>query len=135
MELNKVDINRLSKKYILQGILMILVLTIIATLLMHDDTKGGNVLVPIGICILYSLCIEVSEALIWKRVAMKAPDSQSTFFMGVSGFRMLAAIAILFFYYLLSDHGMMLEFLVLFIVFYFALLIHHSLFFTKLGKL
>jgi hypothetical protein len=68
--------------------------------------------------------------MIWARIAKRSPENLPTFFMGVSGFRMLLGIGVMFVYYLVADRNTMFLFFLIFAVFYVVLLVHHATFFA-----
>ena len=85
-------------------------------------------LVSLGFCLLTG----IATALVWKYVAKNAPDSLTTFYTSVSGFRMLLALILIFVYYLVADRAALGVFFIVFAVFYLASLLHHVVFFAKI---
>ena len=61
----------------------------------------------------------------------KEDETKASFFMAVSGFRFLLACLVLFIYYMSTTHEGMVTFVVMFAPYYLALLVHHSLFFSR----
>ena len=90
-----------------------------------------SLLIPLIISAVYALVIEIADAQVWKYIAKAAPDSISNFFIGVSAFRMLSALAVLFIYYFIYGRNSMLVFFLVFVVFYVIILIHHTAFFRN----
>ncbi|MDE6012341.1 MAG: hypothetical protein K2G91_06350, partial [Prevotella sp.] len=90
-----------------------------------------SILVPVIVSSVFALVVESADAMLWRRIAKRSPDSLPTFFMAVSGVRMLLAIAVMFVYYLVVGRQSMLVFFLIFMVYYLLLLIHHSVFFAK----
>ena len=135
MTFNKImaDVNKLSKRYIRQGILPTSGLVLIGLLVAQVCNKYG-LIVPLIVSALFILAIETADALIWKRVAKKSPDSLATFYTGASGFRLLLSLLVLFIYYLIAGRQEMLPFFIVFVCFYIMSLIHHSLFFSKVSN-
>ena len=84
---------------------------------------GYAVALPLLVSSVVFLIIETADILVWSRVAIKSPDSLPTFFLGVSGFRML--------YYFVVERQAMLLFLCVFALFYAAMLVHHATFFSN----
>ncbi len=87
-------------------------------------------LIPLVIGTAFSLVFEVVDALVWRKVAKSSPESLPTFFTAVSGFRMLAALAVMFVYYFTAEDSMRV-FLIVFAVFYAVTMAHHTLFFSR----
>ncbi len=102
-------------------------LTLIAMQVWHLD----RLLVPLIVSAAFSVIVDTADALIWRKVATKSPDSLPTFYSAVSGFRMLAALLVMLVYYLIAGSDAMLAFFLVFIVFYVVLLVHHVMFFTR----
>ena len=92
------------------------------------------ILTPLIISVIFSVLVENLDILIWKRVVRRSPESLPTFFMGVSGFRMLLGVIVIFIYYLIAEQETMLSFFLVFVIFYVTLLIHHTLFFVRINK-
>ena len=93
-----------------------------------------RILTPLIVSVIFSVLVENIDILTWKRVARRSPESLPTFFMGVSGFRMLLGVIVIFIYYLVAEQETMLSFFVVFVIFYVTLLIHHTLFFVRINK-
>lgn len=124
------DIERHFRRYLIQGLSCIVVLTAIAVAVMLF-AGVCDMLAPIIVSVVFALVAEAADAIIWRKVATDAPDSLPTFFMAVSGVRMLLALAVMFVYYLVAGRGAMLTFFLVFIVYYFMQLVHHTMFFAK----
>lgn len=124
------DIERHFRRYLIQGLSCIVVLTAIAVTVMLF-TGISDMLAPIIVSVVFAFVVESADAIIWRKVATDAPDSLPTFFMAVSGVRMLFALAVMFVYYLVAGRGAMLTFFLVFIVYYFMQLVHHTTFFAK----
>lgn len=123
-------IKQQSWRYQRQSLMIICGLFLIG-LLVAQVAVMPQLITPLIVSAIFSLVIDLADAAIWRRVASRSPESLPTFFMGVSGFRMLLAIGVMFVYYLATDRGDMLTFFVVFLVFYVVLLIHHALFFAR----
>ena len=92
---------------------------------------GYAVALPLLVSSVVFLIIETADILVWSRVAIKSPDSLPTFFLGVSGFRMLLCVLVFFVYYFVVERQAMLLFLCVFALFYLAMLVHHATFFSN----
>lgn len=123
------DIDKLSWYYRKQSILLIAGLTLIAFIGMKVWFQNDS-LTPLIVSIVFSLIVENIDIMIWARIAKRSPENLPTFFMGVSGFRMLLGIGVMFVYYLVADRNTMFLFFLIFAVFYVVLLIHHTTFFA-----
>ena len=127
------NINQLSKRYMRQQLYLTAALFLISLLVMRVWFLDG-LLVPAIISSAFTLVIAVVIGLVWRRIATQAPDSLPTFFTAVSGFRLLLALLVMFIYYLVYGRDHMLIFFLVFMVFYFASLTHHSVFFAKVSN-
>lgn len=127
------ETGRQSNRYWVQGVALTLVMMVIVVLLDRFTSLDG-LTVPMMISAAFSVVIVVTEALVWRFVATSHPDSLPTFFMAVSGFRLLLAIATMFIYYLVAGQEAMMTFFLTFAAFYVMLLIHHSVFFARISN-
>ena len=126
------NIKKLSFNYMRYGLMVTVALALIALLAMQ--VWYLDLLTPVIVSVVFSLVTCAAIALIWQRVAQSSPDSLPTFFTAVSGFRLLLALAVMFVYYLIDNQDSMLRFFLVFIAFYFAMLIHHSVFFARINN-
>lgn len=127
------DINKLSVSYLRQELYLSVGLFLIALLVMRVWFVDG-LLTPAIIATVFTLVVSAVIGLVWRRVAKRSPESLPTFFTAVSGFRMLLALAVMFVYYLVFGRSAMLLFFVVFMVFYFVSLAHHSIFFARVSN-
>ena len=126
------SIKKLSVAYMRYGVMVAVALALVGLMVMQIWFL--DLLTPIIVSVAFSLVTCVAIAQIWKRVAQSSPDSLPTFFTAVSGFRLLLALAVMFVYYLVDNQDSMLRFFMVFIVFYFGMLIHHSIFFARINN-
>lgn len=126
------NIEKLSIAYMRYGVMVAVALALVGLMVMQIWFL--DLLTPIIVSVAFSLVTCVAIAQIWKRVAQNLPDSLPTFFTAVSGFRLLLALAVMFVYYLVDNQDSMLRFFMVFIVFYFGMLIHHSIFFARINN-
>lgn len=126
------NIEKLSMTYMRYGLMVTVALALIGLMVMQ--VWYLDLLTPIIVSVAFSLVTCVAIAQIWRRVAQSSPDSLPTFFTAVSGFRLLLALAVMFVYYLVDTQDSMLRFFMVFIVFYFGMLIHHSIFFARINN-
>ena len=127
------DINKLSISYLRQELYLAIGLFLIALLVMRVWFVDG-LLTPTIIATVFTLVVSAVIGMVWRRVAKRSPESLPTFFTAVSGFRMLLALAVMFVYYLVFGRSAMLLFIVVFLVFYFVSLAHHSIFFARVSN-
>ena len=123
------QVGKYKWRYICQS-LVTLVLLAIGVYGVAGLWLGYAVALPLLVSSVVFLIIELADILIWSRVISRAPENLSTFFMGVSGFRMLLCVLVFFMYYFVVDRQAMLLFLCIFALFYVAMLVHHKLFFS-----
>ena len=127
------DISKISKQYMRQQLFLTAALFLIILLVMQVRSFDG-LLTPAIVGSAFTLVVAGAIAMIWARVASQSPDSLPTFFTAVSGFRLLLALLVMFIYYLVYGRDHMLIFFLVFMVFYFASLTHHSVFFAKVSN-
>ena len=126
-------IDKLCKRYLRQELLLAVALFLIGLMIMrvwYLDEMLWPLVVSTAFCLVVSNVI----GLLWRRIAKNSPDNLPTFFTATSGFRMLLALAVMFVYYLVVGRDAMLTFVLVFMVFYFASLIHHSAFFARVSN-
>ena len=111
------DIDKLSKRYARQELLLTAALFLI-TLLVMRVWYLDELLVPVIVSAAFTLVVSTALAVIWRKVATKSPDSLPTFFTAASAFRMLLALAVMFVYYLVNGRDAMLVFFLVFMAFY-----------------
>lgn len=129
-----VDYSKLSRIYIYQTIAVMVAFVVAAWALIHLGVCQNDIVTPFIVSGIYTMMVEVADACIWKKVATKSPDSLPTFFMAVSGFRMLIAIGVLLVCWMVVGREMMLTYGIVLMCFYFAMLMHHSLFFAHISN-
>ena len=83
---------------------------------------------------LFFLVFEITTVLVWRWVALKHRNMLPSFFTGASGFRFLGALLVMTVWYLVAGKENIMVFLIVFFVFYFVSLIHHSIFFSRMSK-
>ena len=127
------NIDKLCMSYLRQELCLAVGLFLISLLVMQVWYIDG-LLIPAIVSVLFTLVVSAAIGLIWRRVAKRSPESLPTFFTAVSGFRMLLALAAMFVYYLVFGRSAMLLFFVVFMVFYFVSLAHHSIFFARVSN-
>lgn len=124
------DIDHIGWQYRKQGFTIVAFLFLMGLLAANVGHLAWLV-TPLVVCAVYALVLEMADGLIWARVAKRSAEDLSQFFMAVSGFRMLSALAVMFVYYLVAGRAAMLSFCGVFAVFYVAIMVHHTVFFRK----
>ena len=124
-------IRKVSLNYIRQGLYVSAALFMLTLLVMQ--VWFLDLLMPAIISVAFTLLMCFTIGLVWRYIAKNSPDSLPTFFTAVSGFRLLLALAVMFVYYLLNKETM-LNFFLVFMVFYVASLEHHTIFFARVSN-
>lgn len=127
------DIDKLCGRYIVWSMVYIFILTIGCFILEKLGLFSG-LMYPVAVSAVFSIVVESADALVWRRVAKKTPDSLTTFYTAVSGFRMLLALATMFVCYIIVGRDAVAPYIVVMLVYYFVLLAHHSIFFSRLSN-
>ena len=127
------DINQQTKKYIVQCIILVFVLNLLGHLVMRF--WAFDIVVPMAVIMIFVLVVEIASVLIWRWVALKHRDMLPSFFTGVSGFRFLLALAVMFVvWYVVEDAKTMKTFFIVFLIYYMTSMIHHSIFFSRMSN-
>lgn len=127
------DINQQTKKYIVQCIILVFVLNLLGHLVMRF--WAFDIVVPMAVSMIFVLVVEIASVLIWRWVALKHKDMLPSFFTGVSGFRFLLALAVMFVvWYVVEDAKTMKTFFIVFLIYYMTSMIHHSIFFSRMSN-
>ena len=129
----KEEINGICRRYIIQSLCLVAVLTLIATLLTKLTNIDG-LMTPSYVALGYAVVVECADALIWGKVKQADADALPTFYTAVSGFRMLLALATLVVCYLVVGRDAMREYCLVFVCYYMAIVAHHSIFFTRISN-
>ena len=127
------DFDKLSKRYARQSILLTTGLALLG-LLVANVYQTSGIIIPLVVSSLFVLVTEVASAFLWRWVAVKHSDMLPSFFTGVSGFRFLLALVVMFVWYLATNRQAIITFFVVFLIFYFVSLIHHSIFFLRVSN-
>lgn len=130
------DIKKMSVSYILQGLLIATILSLVTFVVMKVWFADllPCMFTSVIVSVAFTLVVCVTIGMVWRYVALNSPDNLPTFFTAVSGFRLLLALAVMFVYYLLDHNDTMLTFFLVFMVFYVASLVHHTVFFAKVSN-
>ncbi len=90
-----------------QSFLLLTALTLIGVLVMKIG-KVDHMVTPLIVGLTFALTIELADILVWSRVAQKQVDYLPTFFMAVSSVRTLAAIGVMFVFFLVMEKAVIL---------------------------
>ena len=126
------SIQEKSRNYILQSIVLCCILIICGFVAMKIWSL--DLWTPIIVSLCFILVVDIASALVFRWVATKHSDMLPTFITGVSGFRFLAALVVMAVWYVLSDRTSMIQFIMVFLVYYMTSLIHHSIFFSRVSN-
>lgn len=126
------EVNRKCINYIAQTVIMVGFLNMIGLLAMRQ--WGYDLVFALCASMMFVMVVDVATILIWRWVMQKHKDMQASFFTGVSGFRFLGALLMFLIGYLIVGRDEMMNFIVVFFVFYMASLIHHSIFFSQVSN-
>ena len=86
------DIDKRCGRYIVWSMVYIFILTI-GCFIFEKLGLFSGLMYPVAVSAVFSIVVESADALVWRKVAKKSPDSLTTFYTAVSGFRMLLALA------------------------------------------
>ena len=127
------NIDKLCRSYIAWSILLTVVLVMLGILAGKCGVMTG-LAAAMTVGAVFSIVVEMADALVWRRVARKSPDSLTTFYSAVSGFRMLLALVTMLVCYVVVGRDAVMPYIVVMLVFYFVMLAHHSIFFSRLAN-
>ncbi len=127
------NVSKLCHRYVRQCILITAALSMLG-LIAVQVWFLNELVTPLIVSAVFSLVVGCADALVWRKVALNSPESLPTFHSSLSGFRMLLALAVMFVYYMVDTADTMLEFFLVFMTFYVALMAHHVVFFTRVAK-
>ena len=127
------DIDKLCGRYIVWSMVYIFILTI-GSFIFEKLGLFSGLMYPVAVIAVFSIVVESADALVWRKVAKKSPDSLTTFYTAVSGFRMLLALATMLVCYIIVGRDAIMPYILVLLVFYFAMLAHHSIFFSRLSN-
>lgn len=126
------NIDTTARKYIIQSLLLTLSVSALIYAISYMLDRHDMMMMPVIVSSLFSIILSVSIVLIWRYVAKNTPETLTTFYTATSGFRMLAALIVLAVVYAVVGRDMMLPYVVVFIVFYFIMIAHHSIYFARI---
>ena len=127
--MNGSKLKKLAGKYTIQVVILTGLLFILIKFL-----GTGNMQLPSTVGSFFTLAFYITDGWVWYWVASRHKNYMPSFFTGTSGFRFLLALAIFGIYYWATEGADMTTFLLVFMVYYLVLLIHHSIFFSRASK-
>ena len=127
------DIDKRCGRYIVWSMVYIFILTI-GCFIFEKLGLFSGLMYPVAVSAVFSIVVESADALVWRKVAKKSPDSLTTFYTAVSGFRMLLALATMLVCYIIVGRDAIMPYILVLLFFYFAMLAHHSIFFSRLSN-
>lgn len=128
------DINKTSTRYAIQVIIIANLLLLITYGVQYVTGITPSLLVPMAISYGFYLATAGIFFLVWKKVATCNPEMLTTVYMATSGFRMLLALATLTIVYIVVGREQMISYAIVFMIFYFIAVGHHSYFFARFNN-
>ena len=132
--LEKNEIAKESRRFIACSFVAVALLSLsVLSLSLFAHVDG--LISPLVVSAVFALVVELADVFVWRKVARKGSvDTLATFLSAVSGFRMLHALMTLAGCYMAEGRDAIMNYLMVFIVFYFWLIVHHSVFFSRISK-
>ena len=127
--LKNTEIAKISRRYAVQTVVAVAVLSL-AVLSLQMFAHVDGLVPPLVVSAVFALVVELADIFLWKRIAEANQAMLPTFFSAVSGFRMLLALFTLVGCYIAVGRDAMLEYCLVFMVFYLWMIFHHSAFFS-----
>ena len=131
--LKNTEIAKFRWQYVLQTIVAVALL-LLAVLSLSMFAHVDGLVAPLVVSVVFALVIELADICVWSRVTVRNAGMLPTFFSAVSGFRMLLALATLAGCYIAVGRDAMLKYCLVFMVFYLWIIIHHSVFFSRVSN-
>jgi len=120
-------------RYVCQAIVLMLILSAVCMAVKAQWGIDG-IATAVGVSLTFGLVVETADAMAWRMVAKRSPESLPTFFMAMSMFRLLLALAVMTVYYLVAGQAGILVFFCVFMAFCLALIAHHAIFFARIQR-
>jgi len=128
-----INVKETTKRYIGIGLMLIIFLWMVG-ITAGCFRPDWMLMAPVWVATAFSVVVLVAFGLLWQWVSKKHPDSITTLYYSVSGFRMLLALFTLLICYLIVGRDNMLSFVLVFMIFYFVMVGYHTIFFSRLLK-
>ena len=131
--LTNIDLVKTSRCYAIQTIVACVVLAL-AVVSLSKFAHVDGLVSPLVVSAVFTLVVELADIFIWSHVARDGGKMLPTYYSAVSGFRMLLALFTLFGCYIAVGRDAMLEYCLVFFVFYFWCIVHHTVFFSRVSN-
>ncbi|MBR4924404.1 MAG: hypothetical protein IKZ61_01500 [Prevotella sp.] len=125
------DIDKVAKRYVGIGALIIIILWM-ASILVATLRPEWNLMAPIWVSTGFSVVFLVAFALLWRWISKEKKESLTTLYSLVSGFRMVLALFTLFVCYMVVGRDAMAPYVVVFMVFYLIMVGFHTIYFSRI---
>lgn len=125
------DIDKVAKRYIGIGLVIIIILWM-SSILVATLRPEWNMMAPIWVSTGFSIVFLVAFALLWRWISKKKQESLTTLYSLVSGFRMVLALFTLFVCFLVVGRDAMVPYVVVFMVFYLIMVGFHTIYFSRI---
>ncbi|MDD7319222.1 MAG: hypothetical protein SOZ80_05115 [Prevotella sp.] len=125
------DVDKVAKRYVIIGTVVVAVLTIVGVLLSLLRPEW-NMNVPILVSVGFSVVFLTSFAFLWRWIMKSNRESQTTLYSVVSGLRMVLALFTLFVCFLVVGRDAMLPYVLVFMVYYIVMIAYHTVYFSKI---
>ena len=125
-----IDARKTARRYAGIGLLIVILLWM-GGILVDTLRPEWQMTAPIWVSTGFSVAFLLGFAWLWHRIVTNHPDSQTTLYSVVSGFRMLAALFTLFVCFLVVGRDAMVPYVVVFMVFYLVMVGFHSIYFSR----
>ncbi len=132
--LEKREMAKECRHFIVCSVVAVTLLSLSVLSLSHFTHIDG-LIPPLVVSAVFALVVESADMLVWRKVAQKGSvDTLATFLSAVSGFRMLLALMTLVGCYIAEGRDAIMNYLMVFAVFYLWLIVHHTVFFSRMSK-
>lgn len=126
------NINKLCIRYIVEVAIIVVVLGAIGIAV--EKTTGRPLFGQQAVSTVYLLVVELLAIAVWRWIVKNHSDMLPSFFTALSGVRFLGALLMMLIWYLMVGSAGVMAFLVVFAVYYFVMLIHQSIFFSRVSN-
>ena len=131
---NKANTNEVIKKYTKGSIWVLSGLTLVALIVM-SVTYDMYLLTPVVVSVVFSFITMALYVKVWQKIANKTPNVLTKFYLSAPAIRMLlAAIVVLVYCLVVKEKTAILNFVIVFFVYYISTILFESIFFARLEK-
>lgn len=131
-------VNETSKRYIQRSLWLVIALSLCCMgclTYLSGITDRPPMIPELAVSAVYSIIILYAYGYSWKAVAKSSPMNLTKFYMAASALRMITAVMVIIVYCLIVRiHADIVNFIIMFVVFYLATLIYDVVFFAKVEK-